>query len=404
MHPDNPPPSRSHEPTSKTFYRGETVNFHPKDASLDKSTAIEEYLIHGWMPERGFVDRSTPIVAFGSCFAGNIAKYLHGRDYTVLTKRDNKAYVTKMGDGIVHTFAIRQQFEWAWLNKTPSQDLWHGYEAEDFGYSEAARRDTAALFDEAEVFIITLGLSEIWYDEPTGEVFWRAVPTDKIDPARHKFRVSTVAENLDNLRAIHALIRRHRPDAGIVFSLSPIPLTATFRPVACVSANAVSKAVLRVALDEFVRDVNDDNLFYFPSYEIVSTIFNNQWTADRKHVYGHVLEFNMKVFEHYFCTPGIPRSDLEKSFRLAQELDRIAGRKGHSAISVMAGHTREERKALKKAVAKKRADERGAIPRETREAIARAQRVAARKAQRIAAKQAQATARRTESAAFPPAH
>lgn len=319
--------------TSGSFYRGESVNYHPNDESLKLPNAIDTYMVKGWMPEQGFVTEQTPVVAFGSCFAANISKYLHGRGYNVLTMKDNKSYVTKMGDGIVHTYAIRQQFEWAWENKTPSLDLWHGYKAEDFGYSEDARQDTLKLFNEAEMFIITLGLSEIWYDEPTGEVFWRAVPADRIDPSRHKFRVSTQAETLENLRAIRQLIRTHRGDVPIMISVSPIPLTATFRPVACITANAVSKAVLRCAVDELIREVEDPKLYYFPSYEVVSTAFNHQWTTDRKHVYPHVLDFNMKIFEHYFCTPGLPYAELEKSWRKAARLDKLIGWFGHEAVA-----------------------------------------------------------------------
>ena len=96
---------------------------------------------------------------------------------------------------------------------------------------------TKKLFDETDVYILTLGLSEVWHDEQTGGVFWRTIPKDAFDPARHKFRVSTVDENRDNLAAIQALIRKHRPDAKIVLTLSPIPLAATFRNVSCVSAN-----------------------------------------------------------------------------------------------------------------------------------------------------------------------
>ncbi|CAA0086310.1 Uncharacterised protein [Starkeya nomas] len=321
--------------TSGSFFRGSTTNFYPNDGSLEKNYVIDQYLVHGWMPKTGFVTKSTPIVAFGSCFAANISNHLHDRGFNVLTKKDNKAYVTKMGDGMVHTYAIRQQFEWAWLNKTPALDLWHGYSAEEFGYSEAARADTRELFDTAEVFVITLGLSEIWYDEPTGEVFWRAIPKDRYDPSRHKFRVATHAETLTNIRAIHELIRRFRPEATIVFTVSPIPLTATFRPVNCLSANAVSKATIRSAIDEFIQEAgaSDERLFYFPSYDIVMYAFSHQWTEDRRHVYRHVLDFNMKIFEHYFCDPSLPKADLQSSLRKAQRLDKLIGTLGHSAVA-----------------------------------------------------------------------
>lgn len=341
---------------SGSFFRGSTMNLYPADTSLEKSNALSQYLTRGWMPSAGFITKDTPVVAFGSCFAGNIRKYLHKRDYNVLTQKDNKAYVTRMGDGMVHTHAIRQQFEWAWLNKTPSQDLWHGYEAEEFGYSEEAHADTKKLFDEAEVFIITLGLSEIWYDEPTGEVFWRAIPKGRYDPERHKFRVATHAETLDNIKAIYQLICTHRPEAAILFTVSPIPLAATFRPVSAISANAVSKATIRSAVDEFFREAaeSDRRLFYFPSYDIVVDAFHHQWTADRRHVYGHVLDFNMKIFEHYFCSPGLPMAELEQSYRIARKLDKLIGEVGHGGVAKGFGEDAESKKARRRVAGLKR--------------------------------------------------
>lgn len=357
--------------TSGSFFRGEVTNYYPNDESLALDDAIDTYLVRGWMPDRKFVTKQTPIVAFGSCFASNISNYLHRQGYNVLTKKENKAYVTSMGDGIVHTFAIRQQFEWAWLEKEPALSLWHGYKAEEFGYDSNSRRDTKKLFDEASVFIITLGLSEIWYDEPTGEVFWRAVPANRYDPTRHKFRLSTFEENLENLRAIYALIRQFRSDATIVFTVSPIPLTATFRPVSCLSANSVSKAILRCTVDRLLSEkAADPNLYYFPSYEIVSGAFNHQWTSDRKHVYKHVLDFNMKIFDHYYCNPGISYEALLKSFRRAQRLDLRIGRRGHAAVATLEDKSHEERVAARKAA-----------------------KIAARKAERVASRKAAVRAR-----------
>lgn len=363
---------------SASFFRGETTNFYPSDKSLERMGVVGDYFAKGWMPAERFVTKATPIVAFGSCFAENISRFLHKAGFNVLTKRDNLAYISSMGDGMVNTFAIRQQFEWAWLNKTPQADLWHGYDASEFGYDDAVRERTKALFDEAELFIITLGLSEVWYDEPTGEVFWRAVPKDKYDPSRHKFRVTTHAENLENLRAIHALIRRFRPDATVLLTVSPIPLTATFRPVTCLSANAVSKAILRAAADEFLREAvpNDPKLFYFPSYDIVMYGFNHQWQDDRRHVYSHVLDFNMKVFERYYCQTALDDEGLLLSLRYAQRQDRTIGQLGHAAMVKADGATEEERIAARKARAQARRELERAQIREAR----RQQRIAERRA------------------------
>ncbi|RJF94930.1 hypothetical protein D3874_01280 [Oleomonas cavernae] len=310
-----------------SFYRGENTNYGPTLDMLERPDAVAKYFLKGWMPAEPFIDQDTNIIAFGSCFASNISNYLNGIGYNVATKKDNVAYVSRLGDGIVNTHAIRQQFEWAWENHTPSVDLWHGYKAEEFGYDEQVRIRTKELFDSADLFIITLGLSEVWYDEPTGEVFWRAVPFDKFDPARHKFRVATHEESLTNLRAIYGLIRKHKPGTPVVFTLSPIPLAATFRDVSCITANAVSKAILRSALDQLYREnkPQDPKLFYFPSYEIVLNAFKNQFGSDGRHAHPHVLDLNMKAFERYFCKTGLTDEDIEKTFAEALALDRELG-------------------------------------------------------------------------------
>jgi hypothetical protein len=309
--------------TSSTFYRGETVNFYPDDDTLGSEGFLAKYLATGLMPEWPFISQDTVVVAFGSCFAKHISDHLATIGYRVESSRSDKAYISVMGDGIVNTYAILQQFEWAWENKVPETPLWHDYDGREFGYDNQIRIETKRIFDLAEVFIITLGLSEIWYDEPTGQVFWRAVPQNRFDPARHKFRVATHAENLANLMAMRAIIRRHRPDARIIVTLSPIGLTATFRPISAIVANCVSKANLRSALDEFFgANGVDDHLHYFPSYEIATACFDRPFTPDRRHVHAHILEFNMRIFERYYCRSGIDDAKLLLYWQKAQRVDR----------------------------------------------------------------------------------
>ena len=49
------------------------------------------------------------------------------------------------------------------------------------------------------LFIFTLGLSEVWENKETGDVFWRAVPYNRYNPEKHNFRVTTVEENKNNI-------------------------------------------------------------------------------------------------------------------------------------------------------------------------------------------------------------
>lgn len=334
----------------RSFYRGSAANYMPRRPEMtQRPDAISEYILKGWMPEAPFIGPQTNIVAFGSCFAVNIANHLSQLGFDVATKREGNAHVQRISDGLVNVFAILQQFEWAWEKRVPAVELWHGWKAEDFGYDEDVRLATKALFDAADVFILTFGLSEIWYDEPTGEVFWRAVPEDKFDPSRHKFRVATHAETHHCLRRIYDLIRKHRPDAKIVFTLSPVGLRATFRDVSCVTANAVSKARLRSALDQVFEEARDPAFFYFPAYEVVTSGFQMGFTEDLRHPSAHVLTLNMKAFERFFCTTGMTEKDFWACVRAAQETDsRIAqGDKAERAAILREGIKVKKRDTVK---------------------------------------------------------
>jgi hypothetical protein len=293
---------RPHE-AHRTWFRGEHTNYAPGKATMRRPTAVQDYILHGWLPDEPFIAPETTLTTFGSCFASHIAKYLRKRRYNVLSSGDANVHIVRIGDGIVNTFAMRGQFEWAFRGVVPTQKLWHGKSGETYGYDEDVRLATRAMFDRTDVFILTVGLSEIWYDEPTGEVFWRAIPKEEYDPSRHKFRVSSVEENKANLRAVYDTIREFRPDAKVIFTLSPISLAATFRPVSCITANAVSKAILRAAIDELYRDVEAEGVLrYWPSYEIVTQGFEGAWTeSNRRSARRSILDYVMRLFEEYYC-------------------------------------------------------------------------------------------------------
>jgi GSCFA family len=290
----------------ETWYRGEHCNFNPTKADLREPDAVRRHVAAGWLPAAPFITRTHGITAFGSCFAANLTTHLAARSYNVLTDKShvnvNGSYVIRYGEGIANTFAARQQFAWALEDARFDEDLWYGSRCELAPYNEDIRRETAAIFARTDVFVLTLGVAEVWYNTQSGDVFWRAVPASRFDGAIHGFRLSSVAENVENLAEIRRMIRAHRPDAAIVLTLSPIPAHATFRPVSCVTANEVSKATLRVAIDETMRAfANDPRLFYFPAYEIVRDGFVDPFLDDNRHVKPHVIAEVMATFERAYC-------------------------------------------------------------------------------------------------------
>lgn len=294
----------------RSWHRGAHCRFTPSKLNLTEATAIKDYIVDGWAPPAPIIAPDANILAVGSCFAQYIAKYLRLSRRQMKVNDGSNVNVVAYGAGFVNTYTLLNQFAWALGEREAASSTLY---VEDGGENEglptiqlmpndeAMRARTRALIDRCDAFIITLGLSEVWYDRQTLDVFFGAVPSEIFDPERHAFRVTSVSENRTNLRAIVELIRKVRPEAPIVFTLSPVPLTATFRPVSCLTANAVSKSILRVAVDELMREGRDD-VFYWPSYEVVTEFYgpHRAYNDDRRHVRPEVVQMIMKLFEDAF--------------------------------------------------------------------------------------------------------
>jgi hypothetical protein len=287
---------------SGTWYRGENCNFHPARENLSEIDAVAKYVGQGWFPSQPFITKKDYITAFGSCFAHHVTKYLKDNRYRVFgDDMPVNSYVIRCGEGMVNTAVIAQQFRWAYDEIEFDQALWHDKEGNASEYLTEVRLNTRRIFDQTDVFIVTLGLSEVWYDKQSGEIFWRSIPRNVYDPSRHGFKILNVSENKSNLEIIYNRIRTRRPKATVIFTLSPVPLVATFRPVSCITANSVSKAILRVAVDEFMREHSDKDLYYFPSYEIVQDFYREDaFGDDLRHVRPEVVKTIMTTFHHGF--------------------------------------------------------------------------------------------------------
>jgi hypothetical protein len=277
------------------------------------------------------VDRSTRIVSAGSCFATEIAHSLQSAGYNYLVKESNKGRPGSFESldagnlpnssaawGIIfNTPSFRQLVEKAFEIRALPKILWtqeiggklryldpfreniafESPEAFEENYQEHIEAARAA-FLEMEVFIITLGLNEVWYFKADGAVFsrspWRTAPS------LVSHRVLSVEENVYDLVRMREILKAHNPNVKIICTLSPVPLHATFRGSHehIVTANAHSKAVLRVAAGEFERRCPD--VYYFPSYEVVTTSTELPWAADQRHVSPGAVTNVMALFHKMF--------------------------------------------------------------------------------------------------------
>lgn len=291
-----------------SWFRGSDANFLPMKRDLYAN--VDEYLFKGLVPAEPVISTDSNIVTFGSCFAKEINVSLAQRGLVNLQKPEteqgcsfDKRKILKVPEAIIggvnSTFTVRQLLEWAWLNIEPTDETWHGEDKSVIERNEAYRQETAERFSNADLFIVVLGLSEVWCNKETGDVFWRAIPYAQYDEDKHEFRNTTVEENKDNIEAIIALTKQYAPNAKIAFILDPCQLEATFRPMNCIAADTVSKAVLRVAIDEVLRS-DVDNAYYFPMYEMTKNYSRDPYREDNRHPTVELINEMMDYFCKYY--------------------------------------------------------------------------------------------------------
>jgi hypothetical protein len=245
------------------------ANTYPGDQRLfegDLSTLIREHVVPGHVPAAPLLDESRTVVTLGSCFARELRMFLSASGV--------KAERFWIPSGLNNTFAILDFFSWC----VSGQETGRGYRyarGADGTISDwtapAERQAYLDAFSRAGAFVFTIGLAEVWQDRESGAVFWRGVPKEIFDAGRHVFRLTTVEENARNLQEIVTLIRQMNAEAPIVLTLSPVPLLATFREISCLTADCVSKSVLRVAIDQVMTE-RIQGLYYWPSFEIVKWV------------------------------------------------------------------------------------------------------------------------------------
>jgi hypothetical protein len=296
---------------------------HPKYPST-------KYGTEPFVQSHKIMSKNTPIGSAGSCFAFEIAKVLQQENFNyVVTERadDPKAGIIVDGYNAGDQYA-KFSANYGILFNTPSfkQLAEKAFRIKEFTkYSVLDRTNhhvdpyrenvyfqtQKALLDDypkhieavrqsllqCEVFIVTLGLNECWQFRD-GSVISRNPREGLYTLLQHK--ILTVQENVDNIQCFFDIVKQHNPNFKLIISLSPIPFLATGRAVTnhVITANCHSKAVLRVAADELVA--NNEDMYYLPSYELVTECSEAPWGADLRHVTPETVQRVITMFKHMF--------------------------------------------------------------------------------------------------------
>jgi hypothetical protein len=241
------------------------------------------------------------VATAGSCFAQHISR--------TLSRNGFRYFVTEAGEDLTPeqraerqfgTFSARygniytarqlvQLFDRAYGHFSPADTAWRrpdgkfvdpfrpqvepgGFDTEEQVCAETARHlaSVRELFEQMDVFVFTLGLTESWHNIDDGAVFPLApgVAASPPDPSRYGFVNFGVADVASDIRAALRRLRSVNVHARFIFTVSPVPLIATYEDRHVLVSTIESKAVLRSAIGQVAAE--DGGAGYFPSFEIVT--------------------------------------------------------------------------------------------------------------------------------------
>lgn len=278
------------------------------------------------------IEESAKIYCIGSCFAREIEKALviHGISVTSNELNPDKfGVVSSMHPshrapvGIMtkfNSFSMGQEIqrvvksegveEFPSLVKLDSGEYWdsqlHNVPPQSLNTMSKIRRMVDANLQglcQADVVVLTLGLTEMWWDKDLGIALngapYKMKNIVKSGVGRYEFRNASFEEVRSNLIEMINNLRKLNSSVKVLLTVSPVPLQRTFSGVDVIVANSHSKSLLRsVIADVESRYASVD---YFPSYEIVSNSSRRfAWQHDQRHVNPKLIKkITQKFIEGY---------------------------------------------------------------------------------------------------------
>lgn len=248
------------------------------------------------------IDKTTSIAAAGSCFAQHLGRQFKQRGYNYLdlepppeqlpaAKHEAfgfNLYSARYGN-VYSVRQLLQLFNRAYGKMTPAESVWQtrgrffdpfrpAIEPNGFASEEEVRRDVAFhlrmvryLLAKADLFVFTFGLTEAWECKADGAILPTCPGTvaGEFDPERYAFKNFRYDEIMADAESFIAMALECKPDMKFLFTVSPVPLTATASGQHVLPASVYSKSVLRAVCGDLADKY--DQVDYFPSYELVAS-------------------------------------------------------------------------------------------------------------------------------------
>lgn len=281
-----------------------------------------------WTPKRNVTKRHK-ISTYGSCFAQYFGKALVARGYKwmqyeqppeELSKENalhfNYGVFTTRTANIYTASLLQQWVEWSLGVSTPPSEVWekegrfydpfrpmiepNGFESEEEVYFSREKTLDAfrQSFEDANIFVFTLGLTESWKNSEGYEYpMCPGTAGGSFNANKHHFHNQSFREIRASLLRATNLMLNVNPKLRFLLTVSPVPLTATMSGNHVLTATVESKSILRTVAGDLAT-TKPQKYDYFPSYEIISsTPFQGMFYNDNKRtVKQEGVDFVMNSF------------------------------------------------------------------------------------------------------------
>jgi hypothetical protein len=291
------------------------------------------------------ISPSDTIVTAGSCFAQHISNVLvrDGYNYFVSEPEPLTAEAENEGYGvyparfgnIYSTSQLLQLIKRAFSDELDESCIWRrsdgryidglrpniqqsgfaspgGLLADRSAHLGAVRR----MFEKADIFVFTLGLTETWRDPITDLVVPFAPGAVKCEADQtFSFHNNSVANCVEDFDTVIAFLKNINPALKILLTVSPVPLIATYENQHVLVSNTISKSILRVSANEISKKY--DFVEYFPSFEIIcgSQASPNFYEADLREPTREGVDYVMQLFRKHFLAPPAHRSERSNELK-----------------------------------------------------------------------------------------
>jgi hypothetical protein len=330
----------------------------PKSAFWKTGVAQENpYEIEGIYKKKFDIPPNTEIATAGSCFAQHISRHLKKNGYDVLDveppppglpenlrqKFGFSMYSARYGNiyTVRQLLQLAQEVAGEW---TPQNYIWEKNgkfydalrpavepegldsprEVQEHRQFHLSRVKT--LFENLDLFIFTLGLTEMWVHKGSGTVYPTCPGTlvGQFDENLYKYKNAhflEVIQDFNIFQRILKTIRGGRP-FKILLTVSPVPLTATASGKHVLASTMYSKSILRSVAGQLFA--NQPHIDYFPSYEIVTNprMHSSAFSTNLRSVRDETVETVMK---HFFSEHSVIKTTKEsrRNEQLKNEIEDV---------------------------------------------------------------------------------